>query len=94
MEPASGNSVSFPDYIGQKEGFYLCAQKHDHASFSLWDERPCVRMAIIRTGYGDPRWFDAVTDGEGGAIVVYFANGYQLWAQRISAGGLLMWDSR
>jgi hypothetical protein len=51
-------------------------------------------VAKIETEHEEEQWFNAVTDGQGGAIVVFYESGYGIGAQHVSSDGQILWDGR
>jgi len=95
-----GNAI--PDYFSYEMGYYLCAQRHSLHNLSVWSDVPCLKVAQVRkdessffnSGIERFWWFDAVEDGEGGTIIVFYSYASGIMAQRVSAGGMLIWDGR
>jgi hypothetical protein len=92
-----------PDTQSYEKGYYICAQKYNTNANPLWDEEPCVKISqilyedhfsYVNCDQQEAQWFGAVADGDGGVIVAFYDKDTNLWVQRISSDGLLLWDNR
>lgn len=100
MSPLVHTGEAMPDYFSYKMGYYLCAQRRGRDDLAQWDVESCLKvgelrapdLSTFRSSYWKTWWYDMVEDGEGGAIVVFYAYDGSILAQRISAQGRLMWE--
>lgn len=94
--PPSGHMKAFPDdsggsiiiWEGLRPGIALYAQKVNDEGESLWRENG-VAVCTELPEYS-PR-FDAVSDGDGGAIVAWIDGRSRLSVQRLDSSGQRLW---